>query len=348
MELPLALPVIVAGVRTATVWTVGTATLSTPVGAPSLGNYIFAGLQTRNSTRSWSAARRRRRWPSVSTGCCGGGERPRRAPARAVVSASSASRCSPPGRGASLGRARAGPRPMRIGAKTFTEQYVLAEVLAETMHSSAGREAEVLTSLGSTVAFDALARGEIDAYVEYTGTLWRHGDAPDRAAGGPRAVLGGGTRAGSGRRTGSAGGALGFENTYAFALRRETAERLRLRSSATCRATPPLSRRGDYEFFSRAEWAGRARLRPGVRRAAGDGSVAALRGGRGGQVDVITAYSSDGRIAPSTSSRSRTSAARSRPTTRSSCRAALARDTPDVMDALASSRARSTCRGCAS
>ena len=48
VELPLALPVILAGVRTATVWSVGMATLSTPVGAPSLGNYIFGGLQTRN------------------------------------------------------------------------------------------------------------------------------------------------------------------------------------------------------------------------------------------------------------------------------------------------------------
>ncbi|MCW5837363.1 MAG: ABC transporter permease, partial [Labilithrix sp.] len=48
VELPLAMPVIIAGVRTSTVWTVGVATLSTPVGATSLGNYIFSGLQTRN------------------------------------------------------------------------------------------------------------------------------------------------------------------------------------------------------------------------------------------------------------------------------------------------------------
>src|SRR5207248_11281504 len=48
VELPLAAPVIAAGVRTATVWTVGAATLATPVGQPCLGNYIFAGLQTRN------------------------------------------------------------------------------------------------------------------------------------------------------------------------------------------------------------------------------------------------------------------------------------------------------------
>ena len=49
VELPLAAPVIVAGLRTSAVWIVGTATLSTPVGATSLGNYIFSGLQTRNS-----------------------------------------------------------------------------------------------------------------------------------------------------------------------------------------------------------------------------------------------------------------------------------------------------------
>src|SRR5436305_9395230 len=48
VELPLAMPVIMAGVRTAAVWVIGTATLSTPIGQTSLGNYIFAGLQTQN------------------------------------------------------------------------------------------------------------------------------------------------------------------------------------------------------------------------------------------------------------------------------------------------------------
>src|SRR5262249_37634474 len=48
VELPLALPVIMAGVRTASVWVIGTATLSTPIGQTSLGNYIFTGLQTQN------------------------------------------------------------------------------------------------------------------------------------------------------------------------------------------------------------------------------------------------------------------------------------------------------------
>ena len=44
VELPLALPVIMAGIRTAAIWVIGAATLSTPIGQTSLGNYIFTGL----------------------------------------------------------------------------------------------------------------------------------------------------------------------------------------------------------------------------------------------------------------------------------------------------------------
>ena len=69
VELPLALPIIMAGIRTAAVWVIGTATLSTPIGQTSLGNYIFTGLQTQN-------------WVSVLFGCCcRGGARGDRRPA---------------------------------------------------------------------------------------------------------------------------------------------------------------------------------------------------------------------------------------------------------------------------
>jgi ABC-type proline/glycine betaine transport system permease subunit len=56
VELPLAAPVIMAGVRTAAVWTIGAATLATAVGAPCLGDFIFSGLQTEN-------------WVAVLVGC---------------------------------------------------------------------------------------------------------------------------------------------------------------------------------------------------------------------------------------------------------------------------------------
>jgi osmoprotectant transport system permease protein len=56
VELPLGAPVLIAGIRTSAVWVIGTATLSTPVGQTSLGNYIFSGLQVEN-------------WVSVLFGC---------------------------------------------------------------------------------------------------------------------------------------------------------------------------------------------------------------------------------------------------------------------------------------
>jgi ABC-type proline/glycine betaine transport system permease subunit len=56
VEAPLAAPFVMAGIRTAAVWTIGAATLSTTVGQPSLGDPIFAGLQTQN-------------WSLVLAGC---------------------------------------------------------------------------------------------------------------------------------------------------------------------------------------------------------------------------------------------------------------------------------------
>jgi osmoprotectant transport system permease protein len=51
VELPLAAPMLMAGVRTAAVWVIGAATLSTPVGQTSLGNYIFSACRSRTGCR---------------------------------------------------------------------------------------------------------------------------------------------------------------------------------------------------------------------------------------------------------------------------------------------------------
>jgi osmoprotectant transport system permease protein len=299
VELPLALPVILAGVRTATVWTVGMATLSTPVGAPSLGNYIFSGLQTRN-------------YDAVLVGCAaaallalgldgllrtlakGYSER------RPALVLTGGAIIMALGVLSVAGLARAGDaRPLRIGAKTFTEQYVLAEVLARQIHRKTGVPAEVLASLGSTVAFDALARGEIDAYVEYTGTIrstlmHRNGAGPGRAA-----VLAEVDRWLHETHGVSVACSLGFENTYAFALRRALASELGVRRLSDL--TPMAARlraAGDYEFWSRGEWSDVRRVYDldFAEKRVMDPSLlyAAVAGS---QVDVITAYSSDGRIA---------------------------------------------------
>ena len=303
VELPLALPVIVAGVRTATVWTVGMATLSTPVGAASLGDFIFAGLQTRNTTlilagcaaaavlalsldglvrlAAHSLAERRRGLLLTAVACA------------AALAAWAFGSLVPPR--ASTAAAR---RPVVVGAKTFTEQYVLAEVLAGLVRERTGRDARTLTSLGSTVAFDALRRDEIDLYVDYTGTLWAT-VMGRTGVGGTRADL---TRAVSRWLRDEAGvtlvASLGFENAYCFAVRRQTAESLRLRTlSDLARHAGSLSLASDYEFFSREEWRAVERaygLKFRERRAM-DPSLL-YQAISSGQVDVITAYSTDGRI----------------------------------------------------
>src|SRR6201747_3073570 len=170
VELPLALPVMMAGLRTAAVWVIGTATLSTPIGQTSLGNYIFAGLQTQN-------------WVFVLFGCFAAA-----ALALAVdqllalvetgIRARSRVRVALGGIGVlALVAATLVPSLARsqsttiVGAKTFTEQYVLGALIAQRLRA-AGLSASSREGLGSHVIFDALASNDIDVYVDYSGTLW--------------------------------------------------------------------------------------------------------------------------------------------------------------------------------
>lgn len=318
VELPLALPVIIAGVRTATVWTVGIATLATPVGQPCLGNYIFAGLQTRN-------------WIAVLFGCVAaaglailldlliGGLQ------RAVDERR-------PGLGLYSGAALVGifmfgliaptvvhwlrPAPEQIavagtgeenspnartavivvGSKTFTEQYILADLIVDLLRE-AGFETRMMESLGSTVVFDGLTSGEIDCYVDYSGTIWanhmQHG-----GSGPPWQVLaeveGWLAREHNVRSLGS----LGFENAYALAMTRARAEELGITSIADlARHAPQLRIGGDYEFFDRPEW---RELKAAYGLSFEDrisyDSRFMYDAVAGGDVDVISAFSSDGFI----------------------------------------------------
>ena len=65
-----------------------------------------------------------------------------------------------------------GPAAVTIGAKTFTEQYILSEILAQTIRDRTGAPTQLKQSLGSTVVFDALVSGQVDVYVDYSGTIW--------------------------------------------------------------------------------------------------------------------------------------------------------------------------------
>jgi osmoprotectant transport system permease protein len=294
VELPLALPVMMAGIRTAAVWVIGTATLSTPIGQTSLGNYIFAGLQTQN-------------WVFVLFGCLAAatlalavdqllalietGIRNRsrvRATLGGVGIASLVAATLVPSMAHS-------PSAYVVGAKTFTEQYVLSALIAQRLRA-AGLTASTREGLGSNVIFEALMSNDIDVYVDYSGTLWvnqfHHSEIK------PRAAMLTELKATLAQQNVTLLGELGFENAYALVMPRQRAEALGIHSIADLAAhAETMSLAADYEFFSRPEWAAlrdtyglsfrtQRQMQPDFMYAA----VAA------GEVDAIAGYTSDGLI----------------------------------------------------
>nr|MEA2797195.1 osmoprotectant transport system substrate-binding protein opuBD [Phenylobacterium sp.] len=297
VELPLAAPVIMAGVRTAAVWTIGAATLSTPVGQTSLGNYIFAGLQTEN-------------WVFVLFGCAASAGLALIADQLlGLIEAGTRHRSlrlvAVGGVGLLIGVALA-VAPLAgfgkagsyvVGAKNFSEQYILAELIAGRLEK-AGAQVSRKEDLGSAVAYRALAAGELDAYVDYSGTLWTNvlnrKDNPGRAE-----VLKQLT-AELKRRDGVVVlGSLGFENAYALTMRPDRVRALGVASIADlAREAPKLTLGSDLEFLSRPEWAAVEAaygLRFKTKRSYQPTFM--YRALEGGEADVISAFSSDGRIA---------------------------------------------------
>ena len=321
VELPLAAPVIAAGIRTASVWTVGTATLATPIGQACLGNYIFAGLQTRNWAMLLIGVVAAAALALVIDAILAAAERavsrrPRgrlRAPAAAFavlvvvvlgvlprLPGASGDAGEPAAATTAPAKAAAGERGpiarVRIGAKTFTEQYILADVLRQRL-AGRGIASELVASLGSNVVFDALRRGELDAYVDYSGTLWTTQLGRDRGAPGWQilAEVEGHIARDQVRSLGS----LGFQDAYALAVRRDTATRLGLHSLADLAPhAAGMALGADYEFLSRREWSAvRTTYGLGFRRTASFDPALLYEAVARGEVDVIAAFSSDGRIA---------------------------------------------------
>lgn len=301
VQLPLAMPVIIAGIRTATVWTVGLATIATPVGATSLGNYIFSGLQTQNNVAVTLGCVSAAALAIVLDGLIGLIERAvgKRNRAMGVTAAL--------GLVAVLGAGFAPQAPewfgdrgsdrIVVGAKGFTEQYILADVIASQLRD-AGMDLEVRQSLGSTVIFEALAAGDIACYVDYTGTIWaNHMHRDDNP--GAEVVLREMAAELKAKYGIEAVGALGFENAYALAMRGADARDRGIRTIDDLAARASSMTMGaDYEFYSRPEWIA-VRDAYGLKFKEQKSFDPALMYSAvaDGEVDVISAFSTDGRIA---------------------------------------------------
>jgi osmoprotectant transport system permease protein len=286
-----------AGVRTAAVWTIGAATLSTPVGQPSLGNYIFSGLQTEN-------------WVFVLFGCAASAVLALAADQLLGLIESGLShrkrgRVLAGAAGLVLGAAVAiaplfaqGSQPRYvIGAKNFSEQFILADLIGRRLQAQ-GAAAQTREGLGSAVIFRALAAGDIDAYVDYSGTLWTNvlnrRDIPSR-----QTMLVELTTELKARYGVTLVGALGFENAYALAMKADRARTLGVITLANLASVAPrLTLGGDLEFLSRPEWAAiRKAYGLNFRAERSYNPTFMYQALKSGEADVISAFSSDGRIA---------------------------------------------------
>jgi len=299
VEAPLAAPYVMAGIRTASVWTIGAATLATTIGQRSLGDPIFAGLQTQN-------------WVLVLAGCFASAglalvadalfglvERgfAKRRPALVIAGAVLAL-AGIAGAAVSLIDWRGETREtVVIGAKSFSEQYILARAIGSVLED-AGFAVEYREGLGSAVVHNAVASSAIDISVDYTGTLWTNQlertDNPGREAMYEEIVRW------EEENTGALVlGRLGFENAYGLAVTQETAQQYGLATIADLAGVAPqLTIGGDPEWFERPEWIGvrdAYGLRFGEQRTYSPTFM--YNALTSGEADVISAYTSDGRIA---------------------------------------------------
>lgn len=139
-----------------------------------------------------------------------------------------------------------------IGSKRFTESYILGEIIRQTAATANEASTVHKPGLGNTgIVFAALKNGSIDAYPEYTGTIDREilqNGTPSSLAGLNRqlAVLGLGAAV-----------PLGFNNTYALAMRESHAERLHIRTLSDLARHPKIRLGLSPEFIARTDgWAG--------------------------------------------------------------------------------------------
>lgn len=297
VQLPLAAPVILSGVRTATVLVVGTATLATPVGGMSLGNYIFSGLNMNDMQTTifgciftallaivldqlvhlleLAVKWRNRRVAWIALACLG----------IAVLGSTIAP----------IARLFSPPAPV-VASAPFTEQFILSEVMTQKLEA-AGLRVDQRQGMGETIQFLGLKHNQIDCCINYTGNVWatlmKRTDVKD-----PDFTYEACAQFLRDRYGVECVGKLGFKNNYVLAMSQKVAEQHQIRTiTDLAKHAPNLVMADDMMFFDRSEWQEvqskyglkfkeRTSMDPGLLYDALDRN----------QVQVIAAYSSDGRL----------------------------------------------------
>ena len=180
-----------------------------------------------------------------------------------------------------------------IGSKKFTESVILGEIARQLVKSS-GKSARHRRELGGTrVLWEALLKGSIDIYPEYTGTISQELLA-DRNIDGMDAM-----RIALNRQGIRMTAPMGFNNTYAIGVTAKTAEKYGLRKISDLRPHTGLALGFSNEFMDRADGWPALRQKYGLNLANARGldHDLAYRGLAGGSIDAIDVYTTDAEIA---------------------------------------------------
>jgi osmoprotectant transport system substrate-binding protein/osmoprotectant transport system permease protein len=263
VELPLAMGVIVTGIRVATVIAVGVTTIAAAVGAGGLGVYIFRGLRQYDNNLLLAGALSsallaliadfglgllQRRFNASAQRKAVSGTRGKVLLAVAVVVVLVIA-------GVAILRgsgSRDNADRVVVGSKDFTESALLAEIVAQMLEAR-GVSVERRFELGGNLPHDALVSGTLDLYPEYTGTSYtailRHPPISD-----PRAVYEQTKQEYAAKFNVEVSAPLGFENTFAILIRSTDARRLNLKTISDAAPQTRTWRAGfGQDFMSRAD-----------------------------------------------------------------------------------------------
>lgn len=316
VELPLAAPVILTGVRVAVVIAVGVATVAAAVGAGGLGTYIFRGLRQNDNNLLVAGALASALLALLFDFALGQIEKAYRIGERASTGRSLAvvgtailfaaiigasylpsPRSNTVVSGASIDQRLDGQRIV-VGSKDFTESIILAEILAQILERQ-GAEVVRQFELGGDLTHKGVVSGQIDVYPEYTGTAYtailKRPPITD-----PKEVYDK-TKAEYAEKFGlTLSPPLGFGNDFAILVRGEVARQHNLK---TISDAVPIAR--DWQAGFGQDFMSRADGYPGFSKAYGfnfakrpremDLSLT-YRALQSGELDIIAGNSTDGLI----------------------------------------------------
>ncbi len=261
VELPLAMPVILTGIRVAVVISVGVATVAAAVGAGGLGTYIFRGLRQNDNNLLLAGALASAVLALLCDFALGQfeksyaiGERVSKTRRTVMASLVAAILVLIIGIGffPTFKSQSAGQKHVVVGSKDFTESVILAEILAQMLEKN-GISVERKLELGGNLAHDGLLSKQIDVYPEYTGTAYtailKHPPTTDSQAVYDQ------TKAEYAEKFGLAvSPPLGFSNDFAILIRGDVARKNNLQ---TISEAVPLAKGWQpgfgQDFMSRAD-----------------------------------------------------------------------------------------------